>query len=83
MAELLPDPDLVEEWRAKIATRSGDYVAGVLSGWAHAAARNHGNQCSGCSTCDDFVWALSLIAAVQVEHVADPAVIDRLRLPDE
>jgi hypothetical protein len=83
MAELFSDPDMVAAWRPKIARSSSTYAAGALSGWVRVAARDHGKQCSGCSTCDDFVWALSLVDAVEIEHIADPAVIDRLRLPDE
>lgn len=84
MADLLPDPDWIEHFRKEIEVQPAlaklGYGLGYMAGWTRGAARAHADECGlgGCKTCVNFVRALSLFSAYDLQFPPDAGDMEKL-----
>lgn len=66
MPHMLPDPGQTERFRRAFDDGGPGWALGWMHSWAIRTSREHAAACQvdGCVTCDAFIEALSLVAAV-------------------
>lgn len=73
MRELVPDADQVERFGERLAANASDgmgWALGYMHAWTSLAAIDHASECytGHCVTCRNLSVALSLFAAVELQH---------------